>query len=322
MSKIVVVGASGLVGRTIVSILEERHFPVEELKLLASSRSAGTSLSFRGQELTIEPVCESSFQGSDLALFAAGADVSKTYVPYALEAGCKVVDNSSHFRMQEDVALVVPEVNPEAIQGHALIANPNCSTIQCMAPLYALDRAYGVKRIVYSTYQSVSGSGLGGLADLDLGTHQVYPHPITANVLPQIDDFLDNGYTKEEMKMVNETRKILGRANLPITATAVRVPVRYGHAVAINVELAKDFTLSDVREKLRTQEGVVLQDDPAHHIYPMPLQAEKKDPVFVGRIRRDDSVPYGLNLWTVADNIRKGAALNAVQIAEILEGQA
>lgn len=318
MTKVIVVGATGLVGGSILSILEERNFPADEVKCLASERSAGKSLPFRGKDLEVRTLRSEEFQGYDLALFAAGGEVSRDFIPLALDAGLEVVDNSSYFRMDPSVPLVVPEVNPEAIGKARLIANPNCSTIQCMAPLFALDQALGLKRVVYSTYQSVSGSGVKGLEDLKEGTSHAYPHPIRDNLLPQIDDFLESGYTKEEMKMVNESRKILSRPGLPITATAVRVPVPYCHGVSINVELQRDFDLEEVRDLLDSQEGLFVLDRPKEGIYPMPRDLVGTDEVYVGRIRRDLSVPYGLHLWTVADNVRKGAALNTVEIAELL----
>lgn len=318
MVKVIVVGATGLVGGTILSLLEERNFPTDEVKCLASERSAGKPLPFRGKDLEVRTLRSEEFQGYDLALFAAGGEVSREFIPLALEAGLEVVDNSSYFRMDPQVPLVVPEVNPEAIGEARLIANPNCSTIQCMAPLFALDRAWGLKRVVYSTYQSVSGSGVKGLKDLEEGTNFAYPHPIRDNLLPQIDDFLESGYTKEEMKMVNESRKILSRPHLPVTATAVRVPVPCCHGVSINVELDRDFDLEEVRNCLRSQDGVVVLDQPEKGVYPMPRDLAGTDEVYVGRIRRDPSIPYGLNLWTVADNVRKGAALNTVEIAELL----
>lgn len=318
MTKVIVVGATGLVGGTILSLLEERNFPADEVKCLASERSAGKTLPFRGKDLVVRPLQSEEFQGYDLALFAAGGAVSRDFIPLALDAGLEVVDNSSYFRMDPSVPLVVPEVNPESIGKARLIANPNCSTIQCMAPLFALDRTLGLKRVVYSTYQSASGSGMKGLEDLKEGTSHAYTHPIRDNLLPQIDDFLESGYTKEEMKMVNESRKILSRPGLPVTATAVRVPVPYCHGVSINVELQRDFDLEEVRDLLGSQEGLIVLDRPGEGIYPMPKDLVGTDEVYVGRIRRDSSVPYGLHLWTVADNVRKGAALNTVEIAELL----
>ncbi|NLY09944.1 MAG: aspartate-semialdehyde dehydrogenase [Tissierellia bacterium] len=319
MKKVIVVGATGLVGETIRNILEEREFPISEVKFLASSRSAGKEILFNGKSHVVKALSGDEFDGFDIAFFAAGSDVSKEYVPIAAEKGVRVVDNSSYFRMDENVPLVVPEVNPEAIkESDYIIANPNCSTIQCMAPLFQINKHYGIKRVVFSTYQSVSGSGVKGLKDLDEGIQEFYPFPIKGNVIPHIDSFLENGYTKEEMKMINETRKILGIDDLKVTATTVRVPVRFAHSVSINVETEKDFSVDDVKELMDCKLGMKLMDDVSNLVYPLPIFAEGKDEILIGRIRRDESLEHGLNLWSVADNIRKGAALNAVQIGELL----
>jgi aspartate-semialdehyde dehydrogenase len=320
-----IVGASGMVGRTFLKVLEDRDFPFENLYCFASSRSAGQEVTCKGKTYTIETLTPESFDRDiDIALFSAGGDISKEFAPIAASKGVIVVDNSSAWRMDPTVPLVVPEVNPEALDHHHnIIANPNCSTIQAVVALKPLYDAYGIKRIVYSTYQAVSGSGVKGYKDLEEGLKgndlmACYPHPIAQNCLPHIDVFLENGYTKEEMKMVNETRKILNNQELKITATAVRVPVYYSHSESINVELEKDFNIDDVKELLKNADGLILKDDLANNIYPLAKEAAGTDPVYVGRIRRDESVPSGLNLWVVADNIRKGAATNTIQIAETL----
>jgi len=321
--KLAVVGASGMVGRTFVSILEEKNLPVSEYVFFASKRSAGTAITFKGKEYIIEELTETSFdRGFDIALFSAGGDISKIYAPIAASKGCTVIDNSSCWRMDPDVPLVVPEVNPQEIANckKGIIANPNCSTIQAVVALKPLLDTYGIKRIVYSTYQAVSGAGLAGYMDLQNGLKgeapQKFPHPIAGNCLPHIDVFTENGYTKEELKMVEETRKILGVPDLRVTATTVRVPVFDSHSESINVELEKPFELTDVIALLEKSEGIIVQNDVANNEYPMAVSAAGKDEVFVGRIRRDFSVDNGLNLWVVADNIRKGAALNTIQIAE------
>lgn len=319
-----IVGATGMVGRTFLKILEERSFPIENLYLFSSKKSAGQEVEFMGSKYIVEELTEDSFsRDMDIALFSAGGGVSSKFAPIASANGVIVVDNSSAWRMDPTIPLVVPEVNPGEISNHGgIIANPNCSTIQSVVPLKALDDAFGIKRIVYNTYQSVSGSGVAGIRDLELGIegkkNENYPYPIAYNCLPHIDLFLENGYTKEEMKMVNETRKILGREDLRITATAVRVPVKYAHCVSANLEFENQFELQDAFEVLRRAPGVVVQDDLENLIYPLPIKAEGKDEVFVGRIRRDESLENGLNIWIVADNIRKGAATNTVQIAELL----
>ncbi|HHT50461.1 MAG TPA: aspartate-semialdehyde dehydrogenase [Eubacteriaceae bacterium] len=321
---VALVGATGMVGNKILTILEERNFPINNFYLLASSRSAGKELEFKGKKYIIEELKETSFDKDiDIAFFAAGGSISEKFVPIAASKGVTAIDNSSAFRMDEQVPLVVPEVNPEDVKWHkGIIANPNCSTIEAMLPLKALHEKYIIKRIVFSTYQAVSGSGVGGYKDLEDGIKgnepKFYPHSIAYNCLPHIDDFLENGYTKEEMKMVNETRKILHAPSMRITATTVRVPVFYGHSESINVELEKPFELSEARRIIEEMSGVIVMDEPAKNIYPLALLAQDRDEVFVGRIRRDESVENGMNLWVVADNIRKGAATNAVQIAELL----
>ncbi|NLX77739.1 MAG: aspartate-semialdehyde dehydrogenase [Clostridiaceae bacterium] len=322
--RLAVVGVTGMVGRTFLKVLEERNLPVSELFLFASGRSADRKLTFMGKEYVVEELTENSFdRGIDIALFSAGGSVSQKYAPIAAEKGCIVIDNSSAWRMDPSVPLVVPEVNPEDIKwNRGIIANPNCSTIQAVVVLKPLYDKYGIKRIVYSTYQAVSGAGMQGYSDLENGLRgeapKKFPHPIAGNLLPHIDVFTDNGYTKEEIKMINETRKILGDQSLRITATTVRVPVFNSHSESINVELEKPFDLEDLKNTLREAPGIVVQDDPANNIYPMPINATGRDEVFVGRIRRDESVESGVNLWVVADNIRKGAATNTVQIAEKL----
>ncbi len=320
--KVAVVGATGMVGQKMLDVLDELDFPVETLYPMASSRSAGKTVSWKGNDYIVEELTAEAFDKDiDLALFSAGGGTSQKFAPEAAKRGVVVVDNSSAWRMDPKVPLVVPEVNPHALKNHNnIIANPNCSTIQAMVALKPLDDIYKIKRIVFSTYQAVSGSGVKGYEDLRKGTqgeaNSFYAHPIAFNCLPHIDDFLDNGYTKEEMKMVNETRKILEHPNLKVTATTVRVPVYYGHSESINVEFEKPFSsVSEVREILNNAPGIVVQDDPAQNLYPMALTAEGHNEVFVGRIRRDDSVENGINFWCVADNIRKGAAVNTVQIA-------
>lgn len=324
MYNIAIVGASGLVGGTFLKVLEERDLPIKNLYLFASARSAGKEVIFKGKTLIIEELTENSFdKGIDIALFSAGGDISKRFAPIAREKGVIVVDNSSAWRMDENVPLVVPEVNPEEIfKNKGIIANPNCSTIQSVIPLKIIDDLYGIKRVVYSTYQAVSGSGIKGIEDLQRGLRgedpKTYPHSIANNCLPHIDLFLENGYTKEEEKMINETRKILNKKDLPITATCVRVPVLNGHSISINVELEKEVDLEKLKTKFRETKGIILEDDVKNNIYPLATEASGTDEVYIGRLRKDFSIEKGLNLWVVADNIRKGAATNAVQIAEIL----
>ena len=346
--RMAIVGATGLVGRTALKVLEEKKLPIDEYVLFASSKSAGKKLKFMGKDYIVQELNELSFDsGFDYAIFSAGGSTSKKYAPIAAEKGCIVVDNSSAFRMDKDVPLVVPEVNSEEIRNnHGIIANPNCSTIQAVVALKPLDDKYGIKRIVYSTYQAVSGAGKKGVIDLDNGVKnyitdksydeessnsdipdfednsnyelEKFDYPIFSNCLPQIDVFLDNGYTKEEEKMINETRKILKKPNLRVTATTVRVPVFNCHSESINVEFEKDFDLKELVKTLKDAPGVIIQDDPNNLVYPLAINASGHDEVFVGRIRRDDSVNSGINFWVVADNIRKGAASNAIQIVEKL----
>ncbi len=321
---VAIVGATGLVGQTFLKVLKERNFPIENLYLYASARSAGKKVSFDGKEYTVIELKEENIREDlDIAMFSAGGSISKEYALKFRDKGAVVVDNSSAWRMDKDIPLVVPEANPEALKGHGgIIANPNCSTIQVMPVLKVLSDKYGLKRVVYSTYQAVAGSGQKGIDDLEANLKgepsKGYPYQIAFNLLPHIDVFLDNGYTKEEIKMVEETRKILGLPELKVTATCVRVPVRMGHAVSVNVELEKPFELSDVVKAFEEKEGVVVRDDIKNNIYPMPIDVADTDEVYVGRIRRDESVENGLNLWVVADNIRKGAATNTIQIAETL----
>ncbi len=320
--KIAVVGATGMVGRTFLKVLEEYKLPAESYTLFASAKSAGSQIDFMGEKYTVQELNEHSFDdGFDIALFSAGGSTSEKFAPIAAEHGCLVIDNSSAWRMNKDVPLVVPEVNPEAIkENKGIIANPNCSTIQAMVAIKPLHDKYKVKRIVYSTYQAVSGAGRAGWEDLENGLRgeapKKFPHQIAGNCLPHIDVFLPNGYTKEEMKMVNETRKILGDDSLRITATTVRVPVFNSHSESINLEFEKQFDLDELKEVLRNAPGVIVEDDVENNVYPLATEATGHDETFVGRIRRDESVKSGVNLWVVADNIRKGAASNAVQIAK------
>ncbi len=325
--KIAVVGATGMVGRMFLRVLEERKLPASDYVLFASARSAGTQLEFMGKPYTVRELTEDSFKdlGVDIALFSAGAGTSLKFSPIVAASGAVVIDNSSCWRMDPEVPLVVPEVNPEAICGYkakGIIANPNCSTIQAVVPLKPISDAFGLKRVIYSTYQAVSGAGMKGYMDLENGLRgeapRKFPHPIAGNCLPHIDVFLDNGYTKEEQKMVDETRKILSLPKLRVTATTVRVPVFHAHSESINVEFERPFELAEVRKLWESTEGIVVQDDPANNVYPMAITAADTDPVYVGRLRRDFSVENGINFWCVADNIRKGAATNAVQIAQEL----
>ena len=322
--KIAIIGATGLVGMSVLKVLEEKKLPIETYGLFATKNSAGKILSILGKDYIVEELNENSFDsGFDFAIFAAGGDIAQKYAPIAVQHGCIVVDNSSHFRMFEDVPLVVPEVNFEDVYNNkGIIANPNCSTIQAMLPLKALEDKYKIKRIVYSTYQAVSGAGKDALYDLknidSSKPLKKFPHPIYNNCLPHIDVFMDNGYTKEELKMINETRKILHRPDLKITATTVRIPVTNSHSESINVEFENEFKLEELKDTLKNFPNLILVDDPTSNAYPMPIDATDHDEVFVGRVRRDDSVKSGINLWVVADNIRKGAASNAVQIVERL----
>lgn len=322
--KLALVGATGLVGKTAMKILEEKKLPISEYVFFASKKSAGKKIVFMDKEYIVKELTENSFdEGFDFAIFSAGGETSKKYSPIAASKGCIVVDNSSAFRMDKNVPLIVPEVNPEEIQNnHGIIANPNCSTIQAVVALKPLDDKYKIKRIVYSTYQAVSGAGWKGIEDLENGIKGLpntkFPHPIFNNCLPHIDVFLDNGYTKEEEKMINETRKILKRPNLKITATTVRVPVKNCHSESINIEFENEFNLNELIELLKRSPGIIVQDDVKNNVYPLAINSSGYDDVFVGRIRRDYSVDNGINLWVVADNIRKGAASNAIQIVEKL----
>jgi aspartate-semialdehyde dehydrogenase len=328
---VAVAGATGAVGNEMISVLEERDFPVKNLILLASSRSVGKTLSFKDKSVKVQELKEDSFKGIDIGLFSPGGSVSMKFAPIAAASGCVVIDNTSAFRMDPDVPLVVPEVNEHAIAGYrkkGIISNPNCSTIQMVVVLKPLHDFAKIKRVVVSTYQAVSGTGMKAIKELEqqiLNIYnarkvdiKVYPHQIAFNCLPHIDSFLDNGYTKEEMKMVNETKKIMEDPNIAVTATTVRVPVFYGHSESVNIEFEKDVSPEKARALLKKAPGVKVVDDPSKNKYPLAINAAGKDDTFVGRIRRDDTVPYGLNMWVVADNIRKGAALNAVQIAEAL----
>lgn len=329
MPKVAIVGATGAVGEEMRKVLEEKNFPLDELRLLASERSAGKSYLFRGEEIQVEQLENFSFEGIDIALFSAGSSISKKFAPKVAEVGAVVIDNSSAFRMEEGVPLVVPEVNPDDVQLHqGIIANPNCSTIQMVVvlkPIYDYSR---IKRIVVSTYQSVSGTGREAMGELMEQTKsylegkelkkEVYPHQIAFNLIPHIDEFLPGGYTREEMKMANETKKILHDERMAITATTVRVPVLIGHSEAVNIETEGKISAEQAREILKKASGVEVIDDPENNLYPLPFYCQGKDPCYVGRIRKDDSIENGLNLWIVADNLRKGAALNAVQIAELL----
>lgn len=322
--KLAIVGATGVVGRTALKILEEKNLPNFEYTLFSSKKSAGTKLKLLGKEYTVKELTETSFdEGFDFAIFSAGGATSTKFAPIAAEKGCIVVDNSSTFRMVKDIPLVVPEVNPEEIfKNNGIIANPNCSTIQAVIPLKPLNDKYKIKRIVYSTYQAVSGAGKAGVEDLENGIkglpQKKFPHPIFNNCLPHIDVFVDDGYTKEEHKMIDETRKILKEPLLPITVTTVRVPVFNSHSECINIEFEKDFDLDEVKQLLSNSPGIIVVDDVQNNKYPLAADATGHDEVFVGRIRRDFSVKSGLNLFVVADNIRKGAATNAIQIVEKL----
>lgn len=313
-----------MVGSVMIKVLEERNFQSAELLAVASERSAGRSVSFGGKQIPVISPVQALRQKPDLALFSAGSALSTEWAPQFAQAGCRVIDNSSAWRMDPGKKLVVPEVNGHVLtRDDFIIANPNCSTIQMLLVLFPLEKYYGLKRVVVSTYQSVSGTGAAAVQQLmdERGgrkAEKVYPYPIDLNILPHIDSFTANGYTKEEMKMINESRKIMDLPSLRITATTVRVPVKGGHSESVNIELEKEFELADIRNLLSASPGVSVQDDPEKLEYPMPLFAEGQDAVFVGRIRRDESQPNTLNLWIVADNLRKGAATNAVQIAELL----
>ena len=320
---VAVVGATGMVGRKFLEVLSEKNLPVENYYLFASAKSAGKTIDFMGKPHEIIELAEKNLEGKniDIALFSAGGDVSKEFAPIFAKHGILVVDNSSAWRRDENVPLVVPECNADDIRWHKnIIANPNCSTIQAMVVLKPLHQAFKIKRVIYSTYQAVSGAGVKGYDDLKNGINgeapKKFPYPIFGNCIPHIDVFLDNGYTKEEDKMIFETKKILNDQSIKVTATCVRVPVYFGHSESINLEFERPCTPDQVKEILRNTEGIVVQDDVANNVYPMAITAENKNEVFVGRIRKDDTVENGINLWCVADNIRKGAATNAVQIAE------
>lgn len=325
--RIAVVGATGMVGNKFLQVLSERKLPVEEYILFASAKSAGTTIDFMGKPHVVQELTETCFDGKniDIALFSAGGSVSEKFAPIAAKAGVVVIDNSSAWRMDPEVPLVVPEVNPNDIplyKNKGIIANPNCSTIQAVVALKPLDDAFDLKRVVYSTYQAVSGAGVAGYEDLANGMKgenpKKFPYQIAGNCLPHIDVFLENGYTKEEEKMIKETQKILNKPNLRVTATTVRVPVFHGHSESVNVETNKSFEMNQVFDVLENAKGIIVEDDLSNNVYPLALHAEDKDEVFVGRIRRDFSLDNGLNLWIVADNIRKGAATNTIQIAQEL----
>lgn len=322
--KIAVVGATGLVGQEILKVMEERDFRFDELYLVASAKSVGQKLKFKGKEYTIKSMEEAVKLAPDVAIFSAGGGTSLEWAPKFAEVGTIVIDNSSAWRMDPTKKLVVPEINGHVITiDDRIIANPNCSTIQMVMALAPLHKKYKIKRIVVSTYQSVTGTGKDAVQQMmnereGIDGPKVYPHPIDMNALPHIDSFLDNGYTKEEMKMVNETRKILNDNTIGVTSTTVRIPSVGGHSEAVNVEFYEDFKLSEVRSILADTPGVIVQDDPKNNIYPMPINSHGRDEVFVGRLRRDESQPNTLNMWIVADNLRKGAATNAVQIAEFM----
>lgn len=326
---VAVVGATGAVGQVMLEVLEERRFPVQNLKLLASEKSHGKKLRFGSREVPVEALSDHSFKDIEIALFSAGAERSRVFVPQAVKSGAVVIDNTSYFRMNPDVPLVVPEVNPGDIRKHhGIIANPNCSTIGMVLVLHPIHQMARIKRVVVTTFQSVSGAGASAVRELEEQVRswvkgekpaaKKFAYPIAFNILPQIDDFQDNGYTKEEMKMVNETKKILGDPSIQVTATCVRVPVFYAHSESVTIETEKKLSVRDVREILSRAPGVIVTDDAAQKKYPMPIDVQGKNETFVGRIREDISHPSSISLWLVSDNLRKGAALNAVQIAELL----
>jgi aspartate-semialdehyde dehydrogenase len=325
--KIAVVGATGMVGEVMLRVLEERQFPYTELLLVASERSVGKTITYKGEDHTVISLEAAVAAAPDIAIFSAGGDTSLAWAPKFTAVGTTVIDNSSAWRMHPDHKLVVPEINADVLTAQdKIIANPNCSTIQLVMVLAPLHRAYGLKRVVVSTYQSVSGTGLKAVEQMENEMKGVegpmaYAYPIHRNALPQCDVFLDNGYTKEEMKLMTEPKKIMGDDSFQLTATAVRIPTAGGHSESVNISFNRDFDLAEVREILANTPGVVLQDEPQSGIYPMPLTAHDKDEVFVGRIRRDETLPNTLNCWIVADNLRKGAATNAIQIAEYITAQ-
>jgi len=326
---VAILGATGAVGQTMIKVLEERNFPVNEIKFLASERSAGKEVEYYGMKYKVEAVCEEAFENVDIALFSAGGERSKKWAPIAANKGAVVIDNSSAFRMDPEVPLVVPEVNPEDVKWHkGIIANPNCSTIQMVVALYPIHKVKKIKRIIVATYQAVSGAGATAIEDLELETKAVMegkyfypralPHHIAFNVIPRIDNFEPNGYTKEELKMINETRKIMHEPDIKVSPACVRVPVYVGHSEAVTIETQEPITAEKAREILKNVPGVVVEDDPFNNVYPTPIEVAGKDDVFVGRIRKDLGFENGLSMWIVGDNLRKGAATNAVQIAELL----
>jgi len=329
MFNVAILGATGAVGQTMIKVLEERNFPIDNIKFLASERSAGKEIEYYGIKYKVEPVSEEAFEGIDIALFSAGGKRSKKWAPVAVSKGAIVIDNSSAFRMENDVPLVVPEVNPEDVKWHkGIIANPNCSTIQMVVALYPIHQRKKIKRIFVSTYQAVSGAGATAIEDLEMETKarfegkyyypKALPTHIAFNVIPRIDNFEPNGYTKEEMKMINETRKIMHAPDIKVSPTCVRVPVYIGHSETVVIETEEPITVEEAREILSKAPGVILEDDPFNNVYPTPIEVAGKDDVFVGRIRKDTAFDNGLSMWIVADNLRKGAATNAVQIAELL----
>lgn len=322
--KLAVVGATGMVGNVMLEVLKERNFPYDELILVASERSKGKQIDYNGKTYILHGLQEAVDSRPDIAIFSAGGDVSKEWAPKFAANGTTVIDNSSAWRMDNTKKLVVPEINANLLtKEDKIVANPNCSTIQMVLALLPIHRNYGIKRLVISTYQSVTGTGVAAVKQMEdervgVAAEMIYPHPIDKNCLPHGGDFEDNGYTSEEMKLVNETRKILGDDSIQITATVVRVPVVGGHSEAVNIQTQNDFNISDVKHKLSETPGIIVQDDPLKNIYPMPLTSHNRDEVFVGRIRRDVSVEHGIDMWIVADNLRKGAATNAIQIAEYI----
>ncbi|RLE13403.1 aspartate-semialdehyde dehydrogenase [Candidatus Aerophobetes bacterium] len=324
-----VVGATGAVGKEMFRILDQRNFPIKNLRAFASEKSKGKKLDFKGEKIKVENLASSSFKNIDIALFSAGASISRQFSPLFAREKAVVIDNSSAFRMDEDVPLIVPEVNPHAVEKHkGIIANPNCSTIQLVVAVNPLHKKARIKRMVISTFQSVSGTGKEAIGELKKQTEnylkgktltrEVYPHQIAFNLIPHIGSFLPSGYTEEEMKLVNETRKIMGDPSIAVTATCVRVPVFVSHSETVTLETEKVLSVEEVREILSNSPGVIVEDEPENNIYPLPINAQGKDEVFVGRIRKDESAPNSINMWIVADNLRKGAALNTIQIAELL----
>jgi len=324
-----VVGATGAVGKEMFRILDQRNFPIKNLRAFASEKSKGKKLDFKGEKIKVENLASSSFKNIDIALFSAGASISRQFSPLFAREKAVVIDNSSAFRMDEDVPLIVPEVNPHAVEKHkGIIANPNCSTIQLVVAVNPLHKKARIKRMVISTFQSVSGTGKEAIRELKKQTEnylkgktltrEVYPHQIAFNLIPHIGSFLPSGYTEEEMKLVNETRKIMGDPSIAVTATCVRVPVFVSHSETVTLETEKVLSVEEVREILSNSPGVIVEDEPENNIYPLPINAQGKDEVFVGRIRKDESAPNSINMWIVADNLRKGAALNTIQIAELL----